>query len=389
MATKDYYGTLGVEKSAGADEIKSAYRRLAKKYHPDMYSQKPEAERKSAEAKFKEIQHAYDVLSDPQKKAAFDRYGDEQGPQMGGGGGNPFSGFSSGGFSSSGGFGGFEDIFSDLFSGFGGSRPQQRNTADRNGDDLEMVLNLSFKEACFGVEKEVTFKRVEKCKSCNGTGAKNGTAYSVCPKCGGTGRINVTQRTMLGVMQTQQVCDMCHGTGKKIDTPCPDCGGNGSVKATRTLKIKVPAGIENGQMITMRGEGGAGRGQGANGNLIVVVQVASHPVFKREGANLFVDYPVTFMQAVLGGKIEVPTLLGTSVVDLPAGVQSGTVIRVKGKGVKYLRKDAYGDLYIKILVEIPKNLTSKQRKKLEAMVEAMEGVKFDQVEKFKKQMRSL
>lgn len=383
MATKDYYETLGVDKNASADDIKSAYRRLAKKYHPDLYAQKSEAERKDAENKFKDVQHAYDVLSDPQKKAAYDQYGSEDGPQ-GFGGGSGFSGFSSGGFSD------FGDIFSDIFSGFGGGRTSTRRTnADRDGDDLEVTLSLTFREAFFGVEKEITFKRVEKCRTCGGSGAKNGTSVKTCPKCGGRGTIVVQQRTMFGTMQSQTVCDVCHGSGKVVETPCPDCNGQGVVRGTKTLKIKVPAGVGNNQMMTLQGEGSAGRGRGANGNLIIIFKVAPHALFKREGQNLFLEYPITVAQAVLGDKIDVPTMSGDVTLAVPAGTQDGTTFRIKGRGVKSLRGSGVGDLFVKVSVDVPKNLSSKQRKQMEELAEVLSDAKYDKIEKFKKAAKEI
>lgn len=378
----NYYEILGVNKNAGADEIKSAYRRLAKKYHPDVFATAPEKEKKEAEVKFKEIQHAYDVLSDPQKKAAFDQYGSEEGPQFNGAGG----GFNGAGF---GGFSGFNDIFSDIFSAFSGGGDRRSANSPRAGDDIEVALNLTFKEACFGVEKDITYARVEKCSSCKGTGAKSGTEYKVCTKCGGKGRVVVSQRTMLGVMQSERVCDMCGGTGKIIVDACPDCKGKGRVRKQRTVKVKIPAGVDSGQMLTMQNEGNAGVNNGPNGNLIIVFRVAQHPLFKREGIDLTMEMPIPVQDAILGTSIEIPTLTTPVKIDVPEGTRDGTVIRVKGRGVKNLRSSAYGDLYVKIVVDIPKSLSSKERKRLKELQDILADCRYEKVDKFKKKLKEI
>lgn len=385
MAKSNYYDVLNVPKTASADEIKSAYRRLAKKYHPDVYATAEESKKKEAEVKFKEVQHAYDVLSDPQKKAAFDQYGSEDGPTMNGFGGgdggfNPFGG---------GGTGSFEDIFSNIFSGFtSGGRTAKR---PRNGDDLEYTLNLSFKEACFGVtDKEITFSRIEKCPTCNGTGAKNESTIKTCPKCGGSGVINVQQRTMFGVMQSQTVCDECGGEGKIIMEKCPDCRGKGRIRKQRTIKINIPAGVDNGQMMTMQGEGNAAPTKGGNnGNLILLFRVDSHPLFVRDGINISYELPITIMQATLGAKMDVPTLKGVTTIEIPEGTQTGKTIRVKGEGVKSLRRDAYGDLFIKIIVDVPKNLNSKQKSALKSVDDVLSKAKYENIESYNKKLRNL
>ncbi len=384
MAKANYYDVLSVPKTANADEIKSAYRRLAKKYHPDVFATADESKKKEAEVKFKEVQHAYDVLSDPQKRAAFDQYGSEDGPTMndfGGGGFNPFGG--------GGGAGGFDDILNNIFTSFtGGGRTSRR---PRDGDDLEYTLNLTFKEACFGVtDKEITFSRVEKCSTCNGTGAKNESSIKTCPKCGGSGTINMQQRTPFGVMQTQKVCDECGGEGKIIGEKCPDCRGKGRVKKQRTIKINIPAGVDNGQMLTMRGEGNVAPSAGGNnGNLILVFRIDKHPLFVRDGTNISYELPITIMQATLGAKMDVPTLSGVTNIEIPEGTQSGTVIRVKGKGVKSLRRDAYGDLFIKIIVEVPKNLSSKQKSAIKSIDDTLAKAKYDKIENYNKMIRNL
>ncbi len=384
MAEKNYYDVLGVAKTASADEIKSAYRRMAKKYHPDVFATAEESKKKEAEVKFKEIQHAYDVLSDPQKRAAFDQYGSEDGPTMSGfgqGGFNPFGG---------GGAGGFDDIINNIFSSFtGGGRTSSRRA--RDGDDLEFTLNLSFKEACFGVkDKEITFSRIERCPTCKGTGAKDPNSIKTCPKCGGSGVINVQQRTPFGMMQTQRTCDECGGEGKIISDKCMDCHGKGRIKKQRSIKINIPAGVDNGQMLTMRGEGNAAPSEaGSNGNLILIFKIEPHPLFIRDGINLHYELPITMMQAALGDKIDVPTLSGVTTVEIPEGTQNGTIIRVKGKGVKSLRKEAYGDLFIKVIVEVPKNLSGKQKSALKDLNETLSKAKYDKIENYNKILRNL
>jgi len=379
---KDYYKILGITKQANADEIKSAYRHLAKKYHPDLYATASDAEKKAAEEKFKEIQHAYDVLSDPQKKNIYDQYGNENGPTMGNGG----SGF--GGF---GGFGG-GDFFSDIFSAFtGGGGTRTSNRRDRDGDDIEYALRLTFKEAVFGVkDKDIIFTRIEKCATCGGTGAKNASSIKTCTKCGGSGVINLQQRTPFGVMQTQRVCDECSGRGQIITDKCRDCNGNGRVRKQCTKKVSIPAGVDNGQMLTVRGEGSTGVGRGANGNLILIFKVEEHKLFKREGVDVSLEVPITVTQAILGDNIKIPTLDGgTTDLDIAAGTQNGTIKKIKGKGVKYLRKDAYGDMYVKITVDIPKDLSLRQRATLKELGETLSKAKYENVEKYNKIIKGL
>ena len=251
-----------------------------------------------------------------------------------------------------------------------------------------MVLNLTFAEAFFGAEKEITFNRVERCKSCGGSGAKNSSSIKTCPRCGGSGSIRISQRTPFGVMQTTRTCDNCRGKGRIIEEKCDECKGKGRVIRERTIKVRIPAGVDNGQMLTMRGEGGAAESAGGNnGNLIIIFKVSPHPIFKRDGVNLHMDYPITFIQAALGAKMEIPTMQGMLPIDIPEGTQDGTVIRVKGKGVKHLRKDAHGDLFVKIMVDIPKSLSMAQRSKLRELEKAFEKADFEKVQKFKKALR--
>ncbi len=379
MASKDYYGTLGVSKSASADEIKSAYRRLAKKYHPDLYATKSEAEKKEAEVKFKEIQHAYDVLSDPNKRAAFDQYGDENGPQFGGAGGG------AGGFN----FSSFSDLF-DLFGGGGFSQQRGRqNTYDKPGDNIELVVDLTFQEAVFGVEKDVEFTRIEKCPRCNGTGAKNANEFKTCSRCQGRGSIEVTQNSLFGQMRTTVVCPECGGRGKVPSAPCPECGGKGQVKAKRTVKARFPAGVDDGNTLTMQNEGNAGRGRGANGNLFLVCRVAKSPLFVRDGYDVQITVPISAFDAVLGCKVEIPALDGTTtIIEIPEGTQHGKVLRQKGKGIKYPNRSSYGDLYIKIIIDTPTGLTNKQKKALEDAMASVGNIRCDKIDKYNKLVKS-
>lgn len=378
MAEKDYYKALGIEKNADADQIKSAYRKLAKKYHPDLYASKSDTEKKNAEAKFKEIQHAYGVLSDPQKKATYDQFGSEDGPTMQGG--NPF------------GAGGFTDLFSDIFNVFsdaGGRGARQNRAQVIPGDDIELTMRLDFKEACFGTAKDITFTRIEKCAVCSGSGAKVGTEKKRCAKCGGSGTVTVNQRTMFGTMQTMRACDMCGGSGETIDVPCPECSGKGRIRKNRTLKVNIPAGVDEGQILTMRGEGSASLANGPNGNLLIIFSIRVHPLFKRDGFNLYFDLPITSFQAVLGAKIDIPTLDGHTTVDIPSGTQSGTILRIKGKGIKHLRRDTYGDLMVKVVIDIPKSISNKQKKKLLETEELFVDAKYEKIKAYNKTLREL
>lgn len=383
---KDYYKILGINREANADEIKSAYRNMAKKWHPDVFATDSEQKRNEAKDKFTEIQHAYSVLSDPQKKAAYDQFGSEDGPQMGAGSG--FSGFS-GGFSG----GGFGDIFGDLFSAFGGgdTRGSSRGAASqRIGDDIEIQLVLNFEEACFGVEKEITYKRIENCFKCKGTGAKDGSSYTSCSSCGGTGSVSVDQRTMFGVMRSRQVCPKCGGKGKIIIDQCPECGGAGRIKKQKTIKVKIPAGVDNNQMLTVSNEGNAGFNGAPNGNLIVVFKILPHKLFVRTGYDLTLDLPIKVSQAILGDKITIPTISGEKVaVEIPEGTEDGTIIKIKRRGVKYLRKDLYGDLFVKIVLDMPKNLSAKQKKALKDSIDLLDSATYSKVDKFNNAIKNI
>ena len=351
MANKDYYSILGVDKNASDDEIKSAYRRLAKKYHPDLNKTEEAAE------KFKEINEAYEVLGDSKKRANYDQFGSADGNPFGGAG-------SSGGFGDFfGGGGGFSDIFSDIFSAFGGGRSGARTMA--KGEDIDINMNLTFEEACFGVEKNVTLGKIEKCEKCNGTGAKNGREFTTCTSCQGTGRVRFQQNTMFGTTIRESVCPKCDGTGKIVKEKCESCNGKGYQRIQKTVKVKVPAGIDNGQTLRMRGEGNAPTREGINGDLNIHISVAQHSILVRKGNDLYMDLYLPFTTTLLGGKIDVPTLNGNYTLTIPELTPSGTVMRLKNKGVKILNKDKYGDLLVTIKAECPKSLDKQTKDKLQ------------------------
>ncbi len=352
MADKrDYYEVLGVSKSATDDEIKKAYRSLAKKYHPDLHPGD-----KEAEAKFKEVNEAYAVLSDADKKNKYDQYGHAAfDPSMGGGSG--FGGFG-------GGFGDFDfgDIFSSFFGG-GGSSSERRGQID--GEDIYTRVSISFEEAVFGCKKEISFARIEACEECGGSGAEKGTKPETCQTCKGTGRVTVRQQTMLGYMQSQRACQNCRGTGKIIKTPCKNCNSKGYVRVPKKLEVSIPQGIDSYQKIILRGQGSAGRNGGMNGDLIIEVTVKEHSIFTREGNNIFCEVPISFTEAALGAEIDIPTLEGkTEKFTIPEGTQSGSDFTLRGKGIANVNSRRKGDLIITVVVETPRNLSSEQKKLL-------------------------
>lgn len=377
MADKSLYTVLGVSENASADEIKTAYRNLAKKYHPDKFTGKPEEEKKAAEEKFKRISHAYDVLSDPQKKAAYDQYGSEDGQ----------AGF--GGFGGGTGFGGgMDDILSSIFGGmFGGGRGgnSQRANLRQNGADITLEMTIEFKEAAFGTERDIKFNRTEKCSHCNGTGAKDSQSVKTCSKCNGSGSVTYTQRTPFGMTSRVTTCDKCNGTGKEISNPCQHCNGKGFIKKTVDFHVAVPAGVDNGQMLSYSGEGEAGRNGGVNGNLIIVINVKSHPIFKRRGNDILIDLPITFTEAALGAKVMVPTLETPVEYEIPAGTQYGETFRLKNRGIKYIRKETKGDLYFTVTIETPVGLSRKQKSLLTDFETSLSNDQYPKVKKFKNQ----
>jgi len=350
MADKrDYYEVLGVTKGVDDAELKKAYRKNAKKYHPDMNQGD-----KDAEHNFKEVNEAYEVLSDSKKRSMYDQFG-----HAGVDG-------SSGGFGG-GGFGGFDFGFSDIFesffggSGFGGSSRTGRRSSARAGANLQYNMEVTFEEAAFGLESEISYRRMEKCETCHGSGAKEGTHPETCKQCGGSGQVKVQQRTMLGSFVNVKTCDICRGEGKVIVSPCSKCGGSGRTKNNRKLKVKIPAGIDDGQTISLKGEGESGMKGGPSGDLYVSVSVRSHSLFKRDNFNVLVDVPITVTQAILGGEIKVPTLDGPVNYKIPEGTQNMDIFRMKGKGIPHLRGNGRGDQYLRIEVEIPRKLNNKQK----------------------------
>lgn len=361
MAKRDYYEVLGLTKGASDDEIKKAYRKLSKQYHPDINKAE------DAEDKFKEISEAYEILSDPQKKAAYDQYGHAgTDPNYGGGyGGGGFSDF--GGFGGGGSFGGFEDIFDSFFGG--GGRAADPN-APRQGADLQYTINLKFEEAIFGIEKDIRYNREDLCATCDGSGAKPGTHPETCHKCHGAGTINVERQTPLGRVMSRQTCDVCHGTGKEIKDPCPTCHGSGHTKNAHKVKVNVPAGVEDGQQMRLAGQGEAGTNGGPYGDLYVIFSVEESDIFDREGAEIYYEMPLSFVQAALGDEVEVPTVHGKVKLKIPAGTQTGTNFRLRSKGAPKLRGSGNGDQQVKVKIITPKNLNDEQKEALRAFAQA-------------------
>ena len=374
MADKrDYYEVLGLSKGATDDEIKKAYRRLAKQYHPDM-----NPGYKVAENKFKEVNEAYDVLGDPDKKAKYDQYGHAAF--------DPSSGFGGGGFGGGFGFDGFDisDIFSNIFGG-GSSR---RQNGPVRGEDIRYRLTLSFEEAVFGCKKEISYQRVQKCPECSGSGAAKGTSAKTCPDCQGRGQVKVQQRTPFGVMQSTTTCSKCRGTGKMIETPCKNCRGSGFVKASKKLEVSIPAGIDDGQGVVLRGEGCDGRNGGTAGDLVITVNVRPHAFFEREGSDIYCDIPVTYADMTLGAKITVPTIDGTETIDIPEGTQTGTTFTLKGKGVKIVNTQKRGNMYVTAVIETPKGLDRKQKELLKQFSDSLKDSNHSKKEKFSKKFFS-
>lgn len=352
---RDYYEVLGVEKTASDDEIKKAYRKMAKQYHPDLNPGDA-----TAEAKFKEVGEAYEVLSDKQKRARYDQFGHA--------GVDPSYGGGQGGYAryqqyDHGDFGDFGDIFGDIFSGFGfGGATKARNpNAPIRGNTVQTRLQLTFMEAVKGCRKEIPVSRLEHCSDCNGTGAKPGTSPETCPECGGSGQVHVQQRSPFGVIQTVKACSRCGGKGKIISNPCKTCNGMGRVRHNRKVTVEVPAGIDDGQTFVVTGAGDEGINGGPAGDLHVVVSVKDDPIFQRDNFDIWVDIPVTYSQAVLGDEIVVPTVDGKVSYNIPEGTQPGTTFRLRNKGVSYTNGRGRGDQYVKINIEVPTNLSAKQK----------------------------
>ena len=351
MSTKrDYYDILGVDKSADAQAIKKAYRKLAMKYHPDR-----NPDNKEAEEKFKEVNEAYEVLSDENKRRTYDQFGHEGVNGQGGFGGQGFGGQ---------GFGGFEDIFGDVFGdifggGFGNSRTRRRGP--ERGSDIRHSINISFEEAAFGKKTSIKLNRSEECSECNGSGAKVGTSKKTCPTCNGAGEVRTVQRTPFGNIASSRICSTCEGEGEVIESPCPKCSGRGSTRKVKTIEVDIPAGIDDGQMIKLSGQGEIGSKGGPRGDLYLVINVERHPLFTREGNDIHFEMPITFVQAALGDEIEVPTLDGKVKYKVPEGTQSGTVFRLREKGIPRIRGNSRGDQYVKVVVDVPKKLNESQK----------------------------
>ncbi len=363
MAEKrDFYEVLGVKKGASEDELKKAYRKLAKENHPDLHPGD-----KECEARFKEINEAYEVLSDPDKRAKYDQFGHAAfDPSQGfGGGGGGFGGFE--------GFGGFGDIFSDIFGGgfgFGGGGGRNPN-APRKGDNLRATVNIKFEEAAFGVKKDVFVSKIEQCPDCKGTGCAEGTTAEVCPDCKGTGTVMSTKRTPFGMVQSSEQCPKCRGRGKIIHSPCKTCRGMGSVRRQHKVSVSIPAGIDDGQTISLKGQGNAGLNGGPAGDLLITVLVQPHARFERDGASILLDQEISFSQAALGAEVEVPTLDGKVKLNIPEGTQTGTTFRLKGKGVPFLRNGGRGDQFVTVNVAVPRSMTSTQKNALRRYAETM------------------
>ena len=353
--SKNYYEILGISKTASDDEIKKAYRGLAKKYHPDLNQNSPEAAEK-----LKEVNEAYEILSDKTKRANYDNYGDPNGAQdFGGGAGGGFSGF-----------GGFEDIFSNMFGGFGGfGGGRSRRSMAQDGADIEVKVNLSFVEAAFGVKKNINLTRSEKCEKCNGSGAKAGTSPKTCPHCQGTGVVQQVQNTIFGQTAIQTTCPNCHGKGSIITDKCEECSGSGVVRRNRNIEINIPGGVDAGQILTLRSQGEAGHNGGNNGDMLIIINVSNHKTLKREGYNVYAEVPIAFTESILGTKIDVGGINETIPVTIPEFTQTGDKITVKGKGTKKLNQNGYGDLIITVVVELPKSLDRAQKLLIEKLNE--------------------
>ncbi|MCR5624196.1 MAG: molecular chaperone DnaJ [Lachnospiraceae bacterium] len=359
MADKrDYYEVLGVSKDASESEIKSAYRKLAKKYHPDMNPGD-----KEAEAKFKEASEAYAILSDEDKRHQYDQFGHAAFEGGAGGGGFDFDSFDMG------------DIFGDLFGSFfggGGGRSRSGGNGPMRGQNVRVSVRVTFEEACFGTDKEITVNLKEECKSCHGTGAKPGTSPVTCEKCGGKGQVVMTQQSLFGMVRNIQTCPDCHGTGKIIKERCPDCNGSGYTSSRKKISVTIPAGIDDGQSIRIRDKGEPGINGGPRGDLFVEVSVLRHPKFQRQGTDIYSTVPITFGQAALGGDIRIQTIDGEVIQKIKAGTQTDSRIRLRGKGVPSLRNSQLrGDHYVTLVVQVPTKMNADQKDKLIEFDKAM------------------
>ena len=363
---RDYYEVLGVSKGASDDEIKKAYRKLAKKYHPDVNPGD-----QAAEAKFKEVNEAYSILSDKEKRARYDQFGHAGvDPNYGAGGPGGGFGFDMGDIDLGDIFGSF---FGGGFGGFGGSSSARRN-GPQKGESLRANLTITFEEAAFGCEKEINLNRSEECEACHGSGCEPGTTAETCPDCRGTGVVRVQQRTGGFAFSSTAACARCRGTGKIIHSPCKACSGSGSVKKSKRVTVSIPAGIDDGQAVSLRGQGNAGKNGGPAGDLIVGVRVKPSNQFRRDGTTVLYEQPVTFYQAVMGAELEIPTIDGKVKYNLPAGTQPGTTFRLRGKGIPELRGRGRGDQYVTVRVQVPSSLTGEQKEALRRFDDAMNGI---------------
>ena len=356
---RDYYESLGLQKGAGDEEIKKAYRRLAKQYHPDLHPGD-----KAAEEKFKEIGEAYEVLSDPEKKATYDQFGHAAF--------DPNAGFGGGGFG--GGFDDLGDILGSIFGGgFGFGGGSARRNGPMKGDSVRAHVTITFEEAAFGCSKDIMITRIEDCDDCGGSGAAKGTTSDTCPNCHGTGSVQTQQRTPFGVMSSTTPCRTCGGRGKVVKTPCSRCSGKGKLRRQRTITVNIPAGIDDGQTISLRGQGHAGANGGPAGDVLIDVSIAPHPEFEREGTSVLYVMPISFVQATLGAEVEVPTLDGKVKYTIPEGTQTGTTFRLRGKGITRLGGGARGDQFVTVNIETPRNLTKEQKELLREFGDAISG----------------
>lgn len=356
MAKRDYYEVLGIQKGAQDSEIKKAYRKLAKQYHPDTNPDNPQAE-----AKFKEATEAYEILSDSEKRSTYDRFGHSAFEHGAGGAG----GFNGGGFDFD-----MDDIFGSVFGDMFGGGGRRRPRGPMPGADIKQTVQIDFAEAAFGVEKEIQINTSETCSTCHGSKAKPGTSATTCTKCGGTGQIRVTQRTILGAMQSVQTCDACHGEGKMIKEPCQTCHGQGKVRVAKKITVSFPAGIDHGQTLRVTGKGEVGEVGAPNGDLLVTVYVKPHELFERRGNDVTMRMPISFTQAALGSELSIPTLDGNVKFTVAEGTQTGTTFRLQGKGIPNIRNKKHrGDQYVEVYVEVPKNLTTNQKELLKQFEE--------------------
>lgn len=357
--SKDYYGVLGVSKDASQDDIKRAFRKLAKQYHPD--AQRTEEDKKQAESKFKEINEAYSVLSDETKRAQYDRFG--SGFEQAGFGGGYSGGF--GGFDFSGFNGGIdidlEDILGSVFGGGFGGFSSQKRTGPTKGADLRYNMSITFEEAAFGVTKEINMSRNEVCDSCHGSGAKPGSSVKTCDRCNGRGKVQVTQNTIMGTISTVKTCDKCGGEGKVISEPCEKCNKKGTIRKQRKITVNIPAGIDNGQAVSLSGEGDCGTKGGPNGDLFIVVKVEPHKIYRRRGYDILETVKVPYAKMVLGGSIDVETLEGVVEYQIPEGTQPGTTFKIRERGIQSIHSKSKGNLEFTVEVDIPKKLTDEQK----------------------------